>query len=115
MKIAIALFGDEVSPRFDCCTGLRFVSDDGSEENLDLRGQTATARMSEVLKRHPSQLLCGGIRRCDLFLLLESGIQVIEGLCGDASVALDACKRGELKLSASRDPSWVPPCRRRRE
>lgn len=114
MKIAISLFGEEVSPRFDCCTGLRFVEQDGVEENLALRGQSAGERLSEVLRRQPQVLLCGGIRRCDLFLLAASGIKVIDGLYGPASEALEACLQGTLTPTSPDDPAWVPPCRRRR-
>ena len=96
MRIAVALFGDEVSPRFDCCTGLLVQDADGSEVRLDLCGRTAHARIQEVVRQKPDCLLCGGIRRCDLFFLTETGIQVIDGLSGEARVAVDACRNDAL-------------------
>ena len=96
LKIAAALFGEEISPRFDCCTGLLVWDEDGYEVRLDLRGRTAGARIEEVIRLKPDCLLCGGIRRCDLFLLTKCGVRVIDGLTGEARTAVAQCRNGTL-------------------
>ncbi len=95
MKIVAALFGQEISPRFDCCVGL-LVCDEESERQLDLRGWTVGERLEEVIKIMPDCLLCGGIRRCDLYVLNECGINVWDGLTGEARRAVEECQRGTL-------------------
>lgn len=97
LTIAAALFGDEISPRFDCCTGLLVVKSDGSVERRDLRGRTAGFRIAAVLQCRPTCLLCGGIRRRDSFLMTDNGIRVIDGLCGQANAAVEALKAGLLQ------------------
>jgi len=97
MKVAAALFDEEISPRFDCCTGLLVCGPDGSEVRLDLRGRTPGSRLEEVVRCKPDCLLCGGIRRCDLFMLTDCGIHVIDGLTGDARDAVSRCRDGTLE------------------
>lgn len=96
MKIAVALFGDEISPRFDCCTGLLTKDRDGHQVRVDLRGRSAEARVEEVVDCRPDCLLCGGIRRCDVYLFTECGIRVIEELSGDAQTIAQQYKSGTL-------------------
>lgn len=107
MKVAAALFGEEISPRFDCCTGLLILDEDESEVKLDFRGRTAGARIEEVIRRKPDWLLCGGIRRCDLLLLTECGIRVVHGLTGPARMAVDQCRNGTLKTGAEKNSTQV--------
>lgn len=114
MKIAAALFGEEISPRFDCCTGLLVCGEEGNEVRLDFRGQTAGIRIEEVLRRKPDCLLCGGIRRCDLFMLTECGIHVIDGLTGDAHDAVNRCRKGTLETEDQRNDDQAAQRRRRR-
>jgi len=114
MKIAAALFGEEISPRFDCCTGLLVRDEGGHEVRLDLRGWTAGARVEELVRRKPDCLLCGGIRRCDLFLLTECGIRVIDGLTGEARTAVEQCSDGTLQAKMENNTTQAAPrCRRR--
>jgi hypothetical protein len=118
MKIVTALFGEEVSPRFDCCTGLLVSGTDGTELPLDFRGQTDSARIGEVVRQRPDVLLCGGIRRCDLVVLAESGIRVIDGLNGEARLAVEQCRSGAFRPGGPEESGMGRPgssgcCRRR--
>jgi hypothetical protein len=102
MKVAVALFGEEISPRLDGCVELLVCHDD-REERIDLRQANGLERLAAILKLAPDVLLCGGIRRCDYFLLVQSGIDVIPGLTGTASHRLADLRQGTLQAFPPRN------------
>ena len=108
MIVGIALFNDEISPRFDCCTGLAVVDTAKGFKNatrIDLRGTDYHRRVDEFLAHKLDVLLCGGIRRCDFYLLKTSGIDMIPGLSGSAADRLADFTRGSLKPQTDPYPS----------
>lgn len=87
MVIAVALFGDEISPRFDCCVELAFVADQGdlcSAKRMRMKRSDSEARIMRLMDQSCRALLCGGIRHRDRLRLKASGITVIDGLYGPA-------------------------------
>jgi predicted Fe-Mo cluster-binding NifX family protein len=104
MRIAVALFGEEMSPRFDCCGALAFAdSEQGFDhaEIIELTTPDGERRMG-LLSAHQSQvLLCGGIRRCDWLRIQALGIEVISGLQGQASDCYRDFQEGCLQPEAS--------------
>ncbi len=119
MRIAIPMFGTRVSPRFDNAPSLMIVSaSDGAildrsiESMDDIYGQH---RIGLLSGGGAEVLLCGGIRRCDYFAILDAGIEIYPGLMGEAEDVLDAFLQGRLpKGEVSGPPISVGPRRRRK-
>jgi predicted Fe-Mo cluster-binding NifX family protein len=118
MRIAIPTFGTRVSPRFDSAPSLLLISTDGGaiqnrtvESMQDVYGHQRISLLSEA---GADVLLCGGIRRCDYFSILNAGIDVYAGLMGRVEDILDAFLNGALpKGGVSGSPIAVGPRRRR--
>jgi len=97
MNFALSLFDNEISPRFDCCTAIAFLSDTAkfkTAERVEFKGADGEERLRLILNRECNILLCGGIRKQDFLRLKAGGVHVIEGLSGDARSCFD-----EFKLS----------------
>ena len=106
MNIAIPVFGNRVSPRFDRAAAFLLVRvSDGIIRQRTERPMLGAVglRLTELLTDdNVDVLLCGGIRRCDYFSIAETGIEVYPGLMGETNDILHAFLRGEM----SRDSSW---------
>jgi len=112
MRVAVPLFGDEVSPRFGCSA--RFlvatvengrivdqqVHDASHLAPWQLPGFVATLGVSKVI--------CGGVHRTFQAEMENLGLEVIWGVIGPAAAALAALANGTLQ----RD-QFVCPGRRR--
>jgi predicted Fe-Mo cluster-binding NifX family protein len=101
MKVAVALFGEEVSPRFGCSTEVLIASVEAGGVNVegaqDLTGAPPW-QWPEVLSRMGvSTLVCGGIHGRFQQELERRGIQVIWGVIGPAADALHALQNGTLQ------------------
>ncbi len=108
MRIAIATYGEMISPRFDCASTLRVLEwvDDPAErreERLLLNDGCCHAEM--LLRQNISALLCGGIRRCDYHRLSAAGIEVVAGHFGPYLDVFREYLAGRLKSQ----PSWERP------
>lgn len=112
MKLVVALFENDISPRLDCCTSM-LVVDGAEEEIIDLSEATWMERLEEIVNRAPQALLCGGVRRCDYFYLVQSGIRVYSELSGLARERLVEALSGELPHEPLEFGNQEgPPCRR---
>ena len=109
MRIAIATYGEMISPRFDCASTLRILEWTGGDpsERRETRLQLAEGCVhSEMLLReNVSALLCGGIRRCDYHRLADAGVMVIAGLNGSFPDVFREFLAGRLKSQ----PPWERP------
>ncbi len=88
MTVAVALFRNEISPRFDCCAGLVFVEPGASwieARHATPETEGAESRIQLILQGKTDVFLCGGIRRCDYLRLQSEGVTVIPGLTGPAA------------------------------
>jgi predicted Fe-Mo cluster-binding NifX family protein len=109
MRIAIATYGEMISPRFDCASTLRVLEwagnglSDRREELLQMAEGCSHAEM--LLRQNVSALLCGGIRRCDHHRLTGAGIDVNAGHCGPYLDVFREYLAGRLKSQ----PSWERP------
>ena len=118
MLVVIPIFGTRISPRFDCAPHLVFfdlregtISDRREESIAHLHWRS---RITLIVERKVDVLLCGGIRRCDIFLLAESGIDVRAGLVGAVDDVLNAFMRGEILQMKIDACSPAPRSRRRK-
>ena len=117
MLVAVALFGNEISPRLDCCTSLAFVPLEGEWSDatrVEFDDGEDFRRLQTILDRETGKLLCGGIRRRDWMLLSGSGVEIVANLTGGAQPRFEELKAGLLIPVL---PTWKRaggPCRRRR-
>ncbi len=101
MKIAIALFGSKVSPRFDLSPEFWVITVENrkvihrervSTERLDI-----PQRMEQLVSSGVKKLICGGIHDFSLEELRNIGIDVFYNVIGEAEIALTLCLKGELR------------------
>ena len=104
MRVALPLFGTDLSPRFCFASEVLIVTQDGRNggetqprEKLSLDGLGWPDRLERLAARHVDVLLCGGFPRVFLDRATGLGIQVQVGLGGDAERVLDAFRRGALR------------------
>jgi predicted Fe-Mo cluster-binding NifX family protein len=109
MRIAIATYGEMISPRFDCASTLRVLEYSGNgqsdrrEELLQLTEGDDHAGL--LLRQGVTALLCGGIRRCDYQRLTAAGVEVVAGQFGPWLDVFREYLAGRLKSQ----PSWERP------
>ena len=116
MITAIALFGDEVSPRFGCAREFLLVTHEGGRGTERAKvevGGVAPVRLPALLASHGvDEVICGGIHHRFLQDLRALDIVVTWGVIGPAEDALEARLANQLEtnqiMTAGR-------CRRRRE
>ena len=108
--LAIALFGDEVSPRFCFADSALVVS---YAKGREVRRQVVSLgdpwlvrRVFQLATMGVRTLVCGAFNRAYLPSAEHLGIRVVTGISGSAEEAVSRFRRGELAMSR--------PCRRRR-
>ena len=100
MRLALPMFGEKISPRFDCAARLLIVEVQGGairgrrEESIEQIHRQS--RIGFLLERKVNVLLCGGIRRRDYFSFVNAGIDVYAGLTGEAEDVLEAFLNGRI-------------------
>lgn len=111
MRVAIATFRQQVSPRFDCANAALLVDlEEGREterRTLPLNAVPPYARAGFLREQSVQVLLCGGLRRRDYHELAASGIEVIAGLFGEVEEILAAYREGRLQPQAL--GNFTPP------
>lgn len=118
MRIAIPVFGANISPRFDCASSVLMVDvTDGAVTGRRMEAVEPFLRRHQldVLRRKGVEvLLCGGIRRCDYFWLVRSGITVHAGLVGEVEELITAYLQGKIQSEEPDRTARQNHARRRR-
>ncbi len=100
-KIAIALFGSRVSPRFDCAPAFRVVeTDDGkilNAEDISAEKWNVWDRIKKLSELGVETLICGGIDCFCAQQISRGGIRIYSWITGEADDALSCLLRGELE------------------
>jgi predicted Fe-Mo cluster-binding NifX family protein len=98
--IAIALFGDEVSPRFcfaESVLVVNFVDGQEAWRNVFSLGEAwLPGRMSQLSAMGVRTLLCGAFNRAYLPSAERLGIRVVTGISGKAEDAMASFRRGQI-------------------
>ena len=101
MKIAVALFGTRVSPRFDCAPEFRIVEADNGEIiaawKISTQKLSAVQRTKKLIELGINEVICGGIDVFSAEQLHHCGIRMYSWITGQADDAVDCWLRGELK------------------
>ena len=101
MKIAIPLFGNRISPRFDFSPELWIITVENgrvvdqeipSMENLNL-----PQRLDQLTSYRVNQVICGGIDGFCLNQLGSKEIRVLQNIAGEAEVAFRLFIKGRLR------------------
>jgi predicted Fe-Mo cluster-binding NifX family protein len=101
MKVAIPLFGNRISPRFDFSPEMKIISFEKGEvinqEHLSMGHLSLSQRLDHLISSEVNQVICGGIDIYCLDQLTRSGIQVLPNIVGEAEIALRLFLNGRLR------------------
>jgi predicted Fe-Mo cluster-binding NifX family protein len=101
MKLAIALFKDRISPRFDVCPEMWIVElNNGeviSQEKWPIESFDLQEKLDELTSRRVDKVICGGIDSFCFDQLTNRGIAVTHNVAGEAAEALNLFIRGVLR------------------
>jgi predicted Fe-Mo cluster-binding NifX family protein len=100
-KIAIPLFNERVSPRFDCAQSFLLVETEDRRivESEEVRtGQLSTMeRVGKLSDLRVDALICGGIDEVSARRLVHKGIRIYAWITGMARDALISFLNGDLE------------------
>lgn len=100
MKVAIPVFENRISPRFDYAPDFRLYEIEGDKitgiRELSCEGWDDNERVSQLKELGVDTLICGGIPNYLLGILTNNGIKVIPWIAGDTSEALTLFLQGRL-------------------
>lgn len=119
MKIAIPLFRNRVSPRFDYSSELLIIEVERGEiikkEKLSMTNLNPSQRVNQITANGVDKVICGGVDGFTLHQLGNKGVEVVHDVIGEAEVAFDLFMRGRLKPGFCCEKRRVRgPCRWRR-
>jgi predicted Fe-Mo cluster-binding NifX family protein len=101
MKIAISLFGNKVSPRFDLSPELWIITEKNGEvvrqEKISLENFNISQRIEMLALTGVAKMVCGGIHDFRLDQLRNMGIDVFHNVIGEADIALGNLLKGQLR------------------
>ena len=101
MKVAIALFKDRISPRFDVCPEIWIVElRDGeviNEEKWPMASFNLQQRLDQLASKGVDKIICGGIDSLSRNQLGNRGIDVVQDIIGDAGMVIDLLMKGRLR------------------
>jgi predicted Fe-Mo cluster-binding NifX family protein len=101
MKIAISLFGNKVSPRFDLSPELWIITEENGrvvrQEKISAERLDIPQRIEKLTSSGVTKVICGGIHDFSLDQLKNRGIDVFHNVIGEADIALDIFLKGELQ------------------
>lgn len=101
MKVAIPIFGNRISPRFDFSPEMWIIEVERgevvSQEKLPTANLNLPRRLEQITSNGVDKVICGGIDGFSLNQLGSKGIDVLEDVIGEAETAFDLFMRGRLR------------------
>jgi predicted Fe-Mo cluster-binding NifX family protein len=101
MKVAIPIFGNRISPRFDFSPEMWIIEVERgevvSQEKLPMANLNLPQRLEQITSNGIDKVICGGIDGFSLNQLGSKGIDVLEDVIGEAETAFDLFMRGRLR------------------
>jgi predicted Fe-Mo cluster-binding NifX family protein len=101
MKVAIPIFENRISPRFDFSPEVWIVEvEDGklvNHEKISVAHLNLSQRMEKITSNGVHKIICGGIDGFSRDQLKNRGIDVVQDIIGEAEVVIDRFMRGRLQ------------------
>ena len=101
MKIAIPIFENRISPRFDFSPEMWIITVENGElvnqEKLSTSNLNLPKRLEQITSNGVDKVICGGIDGFSLNQLGNRGIDVVHDVIGEAEVAFHLFMRGRLR------------------
>ncbi len=101
MKIAIPIFGDRISPRFDFSPEIWVIEVEKGrvvrKEKLSTANLNLPQRLDQITSYGVDKVICGGIDGLSRNRLGSRGIDVVQDVIGDAEIVFDLFMRGRLR------------------
>lgn len=108
MKVAIAIFGTRVSPRFDCAPGFEILDiADGeilSKTVVPAENMTVAERIKKLAEVGVETFICGGIDAWSKHELERIAIKTYSWVTGEAEDALACLLKGQLESGIMMGP-----------
>jgi predicted Fe-Mo cluster-binding NifX family protein len=101
MKIAIPIFGNRISPRFDFSPEMWIITVENgklvNQKKLPIANLNLPQRLEQVTSNEVDKVICGGIDGFSRNQLGSRGIDVVQDVIGDAEVVFDLFMKGRLR------------------
>lgn len=101
MRVAIPIFGEDVSPRLGCSTAMLLATVEAdairNEEVRDIAGLSPWQLPDFLVSLGVAKVICGGVHRHLQGALESKGVEVIWGVIGPAADALLELRSGTLQ------------------
>jgi predicted Fe-Mo cluster-binding NifX family protein len=101
MKIAIPIFGERISPRFDFSPEMWVIEvEEGKvvgQEKFPTTNLSLPQRLEQITSNGVDKVICGGIDGFSRDHLGSRGIDVVQDVIGDAEVVFDLFVEGSLR------------------
>jgi predicted Fe-Mo cluster-binding NifX family protein len=101
MKIAIPIFENRISPRFDFSPEMWIIEVERgevvSQEKLPTANLNLPKRLEQITSNGVDKVICGGIDGFSRNQLGSRGIDVVQDVIGDAEIVFDLFMRGRLR------------------
>ena len=101
MKIAIPLFGNRISPRFDFSPEMWIIDVEGGkvvgQEKLPTANLNLPQRLEQITSNGVNKVICGGMDGFCQNQLGSRGIDVVQDVIGEAEIVFDLFMRGRLR------------------
>ena len=118
MIVAVPLFSTRVSPRFDCAPAMLLATvEDGrivARQTVQVQIPNPLARINWLCRQGVQTVICGGLSRFSMRMLMDRGVQVFPWVAGDAEEVLRLFLDNRLQASAMNGPGGRGGRRRRR-
>lgn len=101
MKIAIPIFGNRISPRFDFSPEMWIIDVEGAkvvgQEKLPTANLNLPQRLEQITSNGVNKVICGGMDGFCQNQLGSRGIDVVQDVIGEAEIVFDLFMRGRLR------------------
>ena len=101
MKIAIPIYGNRISPRFDFSPEMWIIDVEEGEvvrrEKLPTAHLNLPQRLEQITSNGVDKVICGGIDSFCQNQLGSRGIDIVQDVMGDAEIVFDLFMRGKLR------------------
>jgi predicted Fe-Mo cluster-binding NifX family protein len=101
MKIAIPIYENRISPRFDFSPEMWIVEVERSkfvgQEKFFTANLNLPQRLEQITSNGVDKLICGGIDSFSRNQLGSRGIDVVQDVIGDAKIVIELFMRGRLR------------------